>query len=101
MSKVLLSTDIPVLAKTEAEISDGKIVLRNAQDAEPILERNKQWQSDGQGIGKVHRHVASLPLVTYFDLQKKGYFKPGNEKLLDAWLNDPENRFFRVWTGRV
>jgi hypothetical protein len=101
VSKILLATDLPVLAKTEAEISDGKMVIRNAQDAEPILERNKRWQNDNQGDGKNFRHAATLPLVTYLDLEKRGFFRPGNEKLLSAWLNDPDNRFFRVWRGKV
>lgn len=99
MSKALLSTDATVLAKTEIEASDGKIVLRNAQDAEPIIERNKRWQSEGQGVGKNYRHVAQLPLVVYFDLQKRGILD--DPKKFDAWLNDSDNRFFRVWTGKL
>ena len=101
MSKILLATDPLVLAKTEAETDGGKIVVCNTQDAEPIIERNKRWQNDGQGAAKNFRHAATIPLVVWLDLEKKGYFKPGNEKLLTAWLNDPDNRFFRVWTGRV
>ncbi len=101
MTKRLLATDLPVLAKTEIEHADGTLTIRNAQDAEPIIERNKRWQSEGQGVGKHFRHAATLPLVTYLDLEKRGYFKRGNEKLLSAWLNDPDNRFFRVWPGKV
>jgi hypothetical protein len=101
MSKRLIATDAPILAKTEVEASDGKLVVCNTQDAEPIVERNKRWQSEGQGVGKNFRHVAHIPAIVYLDLEKKGYFKPGNEKLLSKWLNDPDNRFFRVWGGRI
>lgn len=101
MSKVLLATDAPILAKTEIEVSDGKIVVCNTQDAEPIIERNKRWQNEGQGVGTNFRHAAHIPAIVYLDLEKKGYFRPGNERLLNAWLNDPDNRHFRVWRGRV
>lgn len=99
--KTVIATDPLITAKTEIEQSDGKLVVHNVQDAEPIIERNKRWQNDDQGKGENLRHVAHLPSIVYLDLLKKGYFKPGNEKLLSAWLNDPDNRFFRVWRGRV
>lgn len=101
MSKYVLATDSPILAQTEVEESDGRLIIHNVQDAEPIIERNKRWQNDDQGKGENFRHAATLPAIVYLDLEKKGYFKPGNEKLLARWLNDPDNRYFRVWRGRV
>ena len=101
MSKSVIATDSLILAKTEIEESDGKLTIHNVQDAEPIIERNKRWQNEGQGVGKHFRHAAHLPAMVYLDLEKRGFFKPGNEKLLSTWLNDPDNRYFRVWRGRV
>lgn len=101
MSKSVLATDSLILAKTEIEESDGKLTIHNVQDAEPIIDRNKRWQNEGQGVGKTFRHAATLPAIVYLDWEKKGYFKPGNEKLLARALNDPDNRYFRVWRGRI
>jgi hypothetical protein len=100
MSKILLATDPLVLAKTEVEYDDGgKMTIRNAQDAEPIVERNKRWQNDDQGKGKTFRHVAHIPLVTWLDLEKSGIAR--DDKAFAKWLNDPDNRAFRVWRGRI
>lgn len=100
--KELLAVDLPVLAKTEIEEIDGKLVIRNAQDAEPIIEANKAEMNDGtDGYSKSRnlRRVASIPLVTWLDLEKKGITR--DEKKFAAWLNDPDNRFFRTAPGRV
>lgn len=44
-------------------------------------------------------HVARIPLVILEDLQRKGITK--DKKRMKAWLNDPDNRFFRTREGKV
>jgi hypothetical protein len=100
--KRLLAVDLPVLAKTEIEESDGKIFIHNTQDAEPIVEDNKILLSsgeDGYTASRSMRRVASLPTLLWLDLKKKGIVD--DPKRLAAWLNDPDNRFFRTAPGRI
>jgi len=99
VSKELIAVDPLAKAKTEWEWQDGKLVIRNAQDVTDIVERNKRWQNDGQGRGKNFHHVAQIPLTVYFDLQKRGI--ADDPKKFAQWLNDPDNRAFRVSLERV
>lgn len=54
----------------------------------------------GWGDGKV---VARLPMTMLFD-ESNGLmqaFREGDDKFINRWLNDGENRAFRVKEGRV
>ncbi len=77
--------------------------IETVADVEPIIEDNKTLfngeSSKGRNWkGDMHR-VASIPMLTYMDLQSKGILD--DEKALSKWLNDPENRFYRTKGGRV
>jgi hypothetical protein len=100
--KQLVAVDPACLAKTEWEEIDGAIVIRNAQDAAPIVEDNKRLLAeggDGYSRSRNLRRVASIPLVLWLDLGKKGILR--DRRRLRAWLNDPDNRFFRTAPGRI
>ena len=99
--KTLIAVDPLARAKTEWEESDGRLVIRNAQDAEPIVEANKRAYTEGDGYSASRnlRRVASIPLVLYLDLKKRGILR--DPRRFRAWLNDPDNRFFRTAPGRV
>lgn len=84
--------------------------IETVQDVEPILEANKaQFNGTDErapwadGMQK----VATVPLNVLEDLMQRGILVPGRNgdgegnKRLKAWLNDPENRFFRTRPGRV
>jgi hypothetical protein len=43
--------------------------------------------------------VAELPLATYMLLKQLGIMD--DSKRFKTWLNDPDNRFFRTYDGRV
>ena len=48
--------------------------------------------------------IASLPMVVIDDLNKKGImrgFAVMDQKRFKAFLNDPDNRFFRTRPGEV
>lgn len=90
----------------------NQVTIESTQDVTAIIELNKaqfnnvderaRWSPDEQGPGV---KVASLPMQVYFDLQQRGILprmgKPGDKKKFMAWLNDPENRFFRTRPGTV
>jgi hypothetical protein len=44
-------------------------------------------------------HVAQIPMALYYDLKSKGITE--DPARMKAWLNDPENRYFRTRPGTV
>ena len=99
--KSLVAVDPLCRAKTEWEEIDGRLVVRNAQDAEPIVEDNKRLSSEGDGYSPSRnlRRVASIPLVLWLDLRKRGITR--DPRRFRAWLSDPDNRHFRTAPGRI
>jgi hypothetical protein len=107
MSKKLpISKDI-VDTNFIADESEGKFHIERKQDVTPVIEENKIKQSLGEGVSKSKElnHVASIPLVVVEQLAKQGIMSPtGDIKdhvRFKRWLNDRDNRLFRVWTGTV
>lgn len=71
------------------------------QDAGPLIDANKDLLNmvpNGArwGDGKM---VARIPQVIAQDWHQKGYFK--DEKKLKQLLNDPDNRWFRIFPGHI
>ena len=100
--KMIVDLNPVARAKTEIAQIDDKLVVRNTMDAEPIIERNKKLFNsgeDGYSPRRTLRRVATLDMVTYLDLHKRGILR--SKKKMARWLNDPENRFFRTAPGRV
>jgi phage-related protein len=75
--------------------------IETLQDVKPIIEMNKMdlTQSDNNGWKGEFHHVARIPLSVYYDLKAQG--KLDDEAYMKRWLNDSENRFFRVKEGKV
>ena len=69
------------------------------QDVSSVVELNKKSFNETHGKFGEFSKVASLPLVVYNDLQKKGILN--DEKAFKRWLNDPDNRFFRTRPGTI
>jgi len=60
-------------------------------------------ESDGR-YDSVATHIARLPLTLVDDLNRKGImqgFKVVDQTAFKAFLNHPDNRFFRTHPGRV
>lgn len=77
-------------------------VIETVVDATAIVEENKaqynQIDERAGWQGDMHR-VASIPMALYYELKAKGI--ADDPARMKAWLNDPENRFFRTRPGRV
>lgn len=94
----------PVHGITEYFIpsEDGNsFTIETVQDVEPLLDRNKAdmnmvSNSDKWGDGKL---VARIPAVIYNDWKIKGYMD--DQEKLKALLNDPDNRFMRIFPGKL
>lgn len=90
---------------TVAHESDSGVILETKQDVSHILEANKRQfnESDGK-FDDVVTHVARLPLTVVDDLNRKGVmqgFKIMDQIRFRAFLNHPDNRFFRTHPGKI
>jgi hypothetical protein len=68
-------------------------------EAQPLQELNRKFYNDaatGWGDGQI---VARLPLVLWLKLYQDGTLN--DRAKLKRWLNDPDNRDFRVRPGWV
>lgn len=81
--------------------------LTREQEVSPLLDLNLRKFNDTPdrfGSDAFH-HVASIPLTLLPELEKQGIMTAGgriiDDKKLRAWLNDRDNRAFRVRKGKV
>lgn len=84
---------------------DGDLTFERVQDVEPILDLTHDLRAAGRVGSGEFRHAASLPmvLVEAYCNDKGIEFHEfmADPKHVNAMLNDPALRPFRVWEGRV
>jgi hypothetical protein len=85
---------------------DGGYVIETKQDITGIIESNKaQFNAiDERAKWGEWTKVASLPNVVVDELNKQGIMRGYavvDEKRFRAFLNNPDNRFFRTRPGQV
>ena len=85
---------------------DGGYVIETKQDITGILESNKaQFNAiDEKAKWGEWTKVASIPNVVVDELNKQGIMRGYavlDEKRFRAFLNNPDNRFFRTRPGQV
>jgi hypothetical protein len=76
----------------------GKVVVQTLEDVEPILEEAKALRENHKGTDTM-KHVARVPSSVVEQAMREGWFH--DQKKWDQWLNDPQNKGFRVWEGTV
>jgi len=89
--------------------NDGGLIIETRQDVSGIIEQNRKEYNSYDEKAKWSDHVfgnkvASIPLTVIDDLNKKGImrgFHVLDQKRFTAWLNDPDNRFFRTRPGNI
>lgn len=92
--------------------SDDSITIESQQDVQDIIDLNKfeynsideraRWTRRGKDGMDVP--IARIPMVVYMELIRKGILDhkgTGDAKTFNAWLNDPDNRFFRTRPGHI
>lgn len=76
--------------------------IQTTQDVTAVVEANKRdfaaIDNKANWKGEWH-HVASIPESLYYKLKAEG--KLDDQAYMKKWLNDPDNRFFRVRPGQV
>ena len=105
MAKIVTKDNIRT--QTVHNADNGDIVIATTQDVTDILEKNKQeynLTTTKWGNDIFDNKIASIPLTVIDDLNKVGImrgFAVIDQKKFRAWLNNPDNRFFRTKQGRV
>lgn len=64
-----------------------------------VIEANKQMYNDAPTRWGEGQLVARIPVHVYWDLKKKGV--ADDDAAMKRWLEDPDNRFFRVRPGSI
>jgi len=75
------------------------LTVENIYDVEPALDQARfaRDHKDAVGHGKDLRHVTEIPMDVLAKSMKEGW-SPADWK---RWANDPDNRMFRVWGGKI
>lgn len=76
---------------------DGKNYIESRQDCEPITKAASILASEPPG--KDFRLAALVPETVLNQAFTEGWFH--DQDKWKRWMNDPNNRDFRVWGGRV
>lgn len=77
---------------------DHEFHIETLEDVEPIIEEAKALRENHKTRSDM-KHVARVPSSVAEKAMREGWFH--DQKAWDKWLNDPQNRDFRVWEGRV
>lgn len=106
-SEVLMSDPIAKIQTIfhPTDENGEKFVLEERQDVTELIDQNKRLYNSiderARYKGTFNR-VASIPLNVMLDCYRKGMFRSNKLSKEDkAFLNDPDNRFFRTRPGRV
>ena len=80
---------------------EGKFRLETVQNVTPFIEAAKQQfnSTDERARWGEWAHVATVPLSVMMHLKKSGI--ADDPKRFKHWLNDRDNRMFRVRPGKV
>lgn len=83
---------------------DGTVTLQQATDVEPVVEEAKARHNEGlHTTRRGQKHVASIPVVVlqaWCAKQGLNYADAMQDQgVLKRFLEDPDNRHFRIWKG--
>lgn len=80
------------------DTATGSFTTQLSVDCEPVIEQNKAERDQITGK-EIFRKAATVPVHVAEQAFREGWFH--DDKAWAKWLNDPENRDFRVWEGRI
>lgn len=76
----------------------GDFAIQTFEDVEPIIDEVKELRENHRSRGDM-KHVARVPVTIVEKAMREGWFH--DEKKWHRWLNDPQNKDFRVTSGRL
>ena len=81
------------------ELIDERTVWRAEQDVDGILSDVAEDRETQDLHGRAFRPVAKIPIEVVNRAMREGWMN--DRQAWRRWLNDGDNRAFRVWQGRV
>jgi hypothetical protein len=101
MDNCVLSYD-PVTGRgttLEVDAATGVLIIKKTQPTRAIVESAKRLAANFSGTNRQGvTHVARIPKVVWQRLVQVGIAQ--DEKAMNAWLNDRDNRVFRTDDSR-
>jgi len=73
------------------------LIIETEQDCEPIIEMARRLSE--MSPGKDFRHVGFIPDFLMAQAKREGWLN--DRKRWKQVMNDPDNRAFRTWPGRL
>lgn len=92
-------TDHKTGLTSEFITEDDKVIYHTTQNLEPIIDHVKKLRDNTLKPGKDLRHVAEVPMVIWQKAMREGWSKDSTK--WKKWLNNPDNKVFRTWQGKV
>ena len=89
--------DLTKTLKSEFITQDDKNIYHTAQNVRPVIEHARALRE--LEPGKTFRHAAEIPKVIWNKALREGWHN--DKKAWKRWLNDPDNKAFRVWQGKI
>jgi len=89
--------DLTKTIKSEFITQDDKNIYHTAQNVRPVIEHARALRE--LEPGKTFRHAAEIPKVIWNKALREGWHN--DKKAWKRWLNDPDNKAFRVWQGKI
>lgn len=76
----------------------GDFAIETIEDVEPVIESAKILADEHAERGDL-KHVARVPVTIVEQAMREGWYH--DTEAWRRWANDPDNKAFRVWKGRV
>ena len=89
--------DLTKTIKSEFITEDDRHIYHTAQNVNPVIEHVSKLREFQPG--KHLRHAAEIPMVIWNKALREGWHN--DKKAWKRFLNDPDNKAFRVWQGRL
>lgn len=102
LTRTLIDDRIGARKTVWHEQADGSIVVETISNVDELVGENKAMYAgvDERAGWKGDQHmVARIPLAIYYEMVQSG--KINDQAYLKRWLNDPDNKVFRVRPGRI
>lgn len=87
-----------VLHTNENDDPWGDFTIETIEDVEPVIESAAILADEHSDKGDL-KHVARVPVHIVEKAMREGWYN--DQAAWRKWCNDPDNRDFRVWKGRV
>ena len=95
-TRVHVDGEVGIVIETKQDVTD---IIESNKKQYNAIDKHKRWSGE-----PIRNKVATIPLTCIDELNKQGImqgFSVLDEKKFRAWLNHPDNRFFRTRAGVI